>query len=272
MKVRTCSEERVSPRDGRPRGNYAGPPPRLPGRPGQRGTLLDPSGGPATASAGPSGPRERPFDTGHVPSSSRGRGGLMSEARWQHTVKIHANLRGFRDGFPDGPPGDPRRHPAPVAAADRPDPRPPRPVSCQTAAPPQLTPQRGPSAAPQPSSPHESSLPGSTYCSLFSDPAALSLRETDRTDGPGEIFARRPVALGRARPPSPPPEITASPPDVCHKNSIASHITPRSTAFEISMGGIELRACLTVQGNVLLKWGFVIFFAKVQDVLCYVIV
>lgn len=36
-----------------------------------------------------------PFNTGTHPASLRSRGDLMSEARWQHGTKIHANFCGF---------------------------------------------------------------------------------------------------------------------------------------------------------------------------------
>lgn len=108
----------------------------------------------------------RPRHGTRVPSSSRGRGGLMSETRWQHTVKIQRESPRTRDAFPDGSPGDPRRRPAPLAAADRPvvghhvrsAVRPPYRLSWLP-----FGSLLGALPAPSPSR----AFPSSTYCSLF---------------------------------------------------------------------------------------------------------
>lgn len=90
----------------------------------------------------------------------------MSEARWQHTVKIHANFCGFPT-FSQRIPRDPRQCSISSCRGVSSDHRPPRPISCQTAVPTQLTPFNATSPKLPARFPHESSLLAEHIAAFF---------------------------------------------------------------------------------------------------------
>lgn len=75
---------------------------RFLGHVGHAGSFAVGPRGPATVPVGPSAVWMF-FWHGTRPASSRGRWGLMSEARWQHTVKIYVNFWRICDVFPKNP-------------------------------------------------------------------------------------------------------------------------------------------------------------------------